>query len=182
MRPLELKLIAELMKNSQRSDRELAKLLGVSQPTISRTKNRLEKQGYIREYTIMPDFHKLGYEIMAFTFFKLNKDVDPKEVDSIRQKGLKMAKQSPLEVILVERGMGLGFSVVSVSLHENYNAYRQFKEWLKQFKFLQVDEIQSFLVSLHDEIHYLYLTLSKLAEHAVAKGSAKSQEEQTRPE
>ena len=29
---------------------------------------RLEKEGCIKEYTVMPDFTKLGYEIMALTF------------------------------------------------------------------------------------------------------------------
>jgi DNA-binding Lrp family transcriptional regulator len=39
----ELKLISELMKDSRRSDRELAKAVGVSQPTISRMIRKLEK-------------------------------------------------------------------------------------------------------------------------------------------
>jgi DNA-binding Lrp family transcriptional regulator len=43
------------MKNSRRSDRQLAKALGVSQPTVSRTLERLEKQGMIREYTVIPN-------------------------------------------------------------------------------------------------------------------------------
>jgi DNA-binding Lrp family transcriptional regulator len=50
---LDLKLIAELMKNSKQSDRELAKKLGVSQPTVTRTRTRLEKEGYIKEYTLI---------------------------------------------------------------------------------------------------------------------------------
>lgn len=44
MKDVELKLISELLKNSRRSDRELAKTLGVSQPTVSRTLKRLEKE------------------------------------------------------------------------------------------------------------------------------------------
>jgi len=47
-------LLYELMKNSKRSDRELAKVVGVSQPTITRTRKNLEKTEYIHEYTIMP--------------------------------------------------------------------------------------------------------------------------------
>jgi DNA-binding Lrp family transcriptional regulator len=67
MKNIELRLISELMKNSRRSDRELAKALGVSQPTVSRTIKRLEEEGYIKEYTMIPDFSKLGYEIMGIT-------------------------------------------------------------------------------------------------------------------
>ena len=43
----ELKLIIELLKNSKASDRELAGRIGVSQPTVSRTRHNLEKKGYI---------------------------------------------------------------------------------------------------------------------------------------
>lgn len=37
----EIELISELMKNSNRSARELAKALRVSQPTITKTKKKL---------------------------------------------------------------------------------------------------------------------------------------------
>lgn len=36
MKDVELSLVAELLKDSRRSDRELAKAIGVSQPTVSR--------------------------------------------------------------------------------------------------------------------------------------------------
>jgi len=64
MKDIELRLIAELMKDSRKSDRELAKVIGVSQPTITRIRTRLEKSGVIREYTIIPDFSQLGYTLM----------------------------------------------------------------------------------------------------------------------
>jgi Trp operon repressor len=36
VKEIELRLVAELLKDSHRSDRELAEALGVSQPTIAR--------------------------------------------------------------------------------------------------------------------------------------------------
>jgi len=65
-----LRLVSEMLKNSKKSDRELAGILAVSQPTVSRTRARIEKE-YIKTYTIIPDFKKLGYEIMAFTLAKI---------------------------------------------------------------------------------------------------------------
>ena len=38
-----LRLVSEMLKNSKKSDRELAVILGVSQPTVSRTRARIEK-------------------------------------------------------------------------------------------------------------------------------------------
>jgi DNA-binding Lrp family transcriptional regulator len=58
MKDIERRLISELMKNSRRSDRELAKALGTSQPTITRTRGKLEREGIIKEYTMIPDFTK----------------------------------------------------------------------------------------------------------------------------
>ena len=60
-------MISELVKNSRRSDRELAKALGVSQPTVSRIRVRLEKQGII-EYSAVLNLAKLGFEMIAVTF------------------------------------------------------------------------------------------------------------------
>jgi DNA-binding Lrp family transcriptional regulator len=45
LKDVELKLVAELMKNSRRSDRELGKAIGTSQPTVSRTIARLKREG-----------------------------------------------------------------------------------------------------------------------------------------
>ena len=59
MKEIKWKLLSELMKNSHRSDKELARVIGCSQPTVTRTRRRLEKEGCIREYTVIPDFHKL---------------------------------------------------------------------------------------------------------------------------
>ena len=58
-------LLRELLKNSKRSDRELAKVLKVSQPTITRTRHKLEKSGMTQDYTIVPDFKKMGFELMT---------------------------------------------------------------------------------------------------------------------
>jgi DNA-binding Lrp family transcriptional regulator len=44
LKDVELKLISELMKNSRKSDRELAKKIGVSQPTVTRTRTKLQKR------------------------------------------------------------------------------------------------------------------------------------------
>ena len=73
LKELGRKLLSELVKNSRRSDRELAKAIDASQPTTTRLRTKLEKEGYIKEYTVIPNF-KIGYTIMALNFMKL----DPK--------------------------------------------------------------------------------------------------------
>jgi DNA-binding Lrp family transcriptional regulator len=71
LKDTEAALISELISNSRRSDRELARAIGVSQPTVSRMIRRLEMEGVVNEYTMIPDFRKLGYNLCAFIFLKL---------------------------------------------------------------------------------------------------------------
>lgn len=101
-------MIAELMKNSRRSDRELAKAIGVSQPTITRLIKKLEKEGYIKEYTMIPDFRKLGYELMALIFIKLKNTLSSEEAEKAREITQESLSKSAFGIVMLERGIGLG--------------------------------------------------------------------------
>ena len=167
MKDVELKLISELMKNSRRSDRELARVIKVSQPTLSRTIKKLEKEGIVKEYTMIPDFNKLGYKILAVTLVKVKKAFNQQQMDRARQIAKESTKTGPFEVVMLERGLGLDSDGIFITYHENYSAYKNFIDWLKQFDFLAIEEIKSFLVSLDDEVRYRPLTFSSLANHVL---------------
>jgi len=92
IRDVELKLISELLKNSRRSDRDLAKAIRVSQPTVSRMIKKLKSEGVIKEYSLIPDFHKLGFEILALTFLNVQ---DEPTLDRLQN------------VVMCEKGLGL---------------------------------------------------------------------------
>ncbi len=53
-----LRLLFALIKGTRRSDRELARALGTSQPTITRKRTKLEKEGFIKEYTVIQTLEK----------------------------------------------------------------------------------------------------------------------------
>jgi DNA-binding Lrp family transcriptional regulator len=165
MKETELKLIRELMKNSRRSDRELAKAIGISQPTVTRLRSKLEKEGYIKEYTMIPNLNKLGYEILAITFVKLHRQLKPEEIENARKIAKKSLAKNIFPITMLERGEGLGYDGVFCSYHEDYTSYVEFIEWLRRFDFLQIDKIESFLVNLRDKIRYRPLTFSELAEN-----------------
>jgi DNA-binding Lrp family transcriptional regulator len=163
MKDVELRLISELMKHGRKSDRELAKAIGASQPTVTRTRSRLEKEGIIREYTIIPDFNKIGYKIMAITF-ALSRSLDKEEAQRTQKVLADSVKDKQFEFIMLERGNGLGFDGVVISLHENYASYLKVLEWLRQFDFLEIKRTNSFLINLEDEVRYRPLTFSAFAQ------------------
>lgn len=67
------KILFELIKDSKISDRKLAKKIGLSQPTVTRRRARLDKEGLI-DYTGIPNLVKLGFEIVAFQFMRWTAD------------------------------------------------------------------------------------------------------------
>ena len=164
MREIEWKLLYELIKNSRRSDRDLAKAMESSQPTVTRARTKLEREGYIREYTMIPDFCKLGYEIMALTFVNSELGFTREEIEKTREAIREKIRETPLDLIIVERGKGMKFDGVIISLHKTYESFNKLRDRFRQYPFMQPD-IDSFLISLHDENRYLPLTLKILADH-----------------
>lgn len=121
LKDIELRLICELVKNSRRSDRELAKALRTSQPTVSRTIKKLEKEGYIKEYTAVPNFSKLGFQIMAFTLIKLKEGIPNNMIEKKREEISEISEGKPYADLLALTGMGLGADRILVTYHENFH-------------------------------------------------------------
>jgi len=115
------KLLYELIKNSRRSDRDLAKVLGFSQPTVTRTRSKLEEEKYVLQYTALPDFTKLGFELIAFTFAQLV----PEEAKRDEQLPNQLEKDP--RVVFIADGDGLdGKNFIVASMHKNYTDYSNF--------------------------------------------------------
>ena len=139
-----LRLVSEMLKNSKKSDRELASILGVSQPTVSRTRARIEKE-YVKTYTIIPDFEKLGYQIMAIILAKMKSQ--PKVAEEISRKSKDLLTTYP-NVIFGAGGEGFGKDMVLISFHKNYSAYTKFMRSIAKDWANYLDDFESFLVSI----------------------------------
>ncbi len=63
----DIKIIELLLQNSRISYTEIGKILGVSEATVRKRVENLERNGVIRKYTIEVDPTKLGYKIVAIT-------------------------------------------------------------------------------------------------------------------
>jgi DNA-binding Lrp family transcriptional regulator len=64
---IDRRLLKELLKNSKRSYRELAKAIGVSTATVINHVQRLESAGVLKDYTVRLDHERLGYELTVIT-------------------------------------------------------------------------------------------------------------------
>jgi DNA-binding Lrp family transcriptional regulator len=139
-------ILQELIKNSKRSDRELAKVIGISQPTATRLRNQLEKEGNIQEYTIIPNLTKMGYSIMAIFCIKYKAHLKEKVKD--------MTSDAAIEhpsTVFASRAQGMGKNAISISLFKNYKEYADYINNLAKWDDI-VEEWSSMLVDLKGPI------------------------------
>jgi DNA-binding Lrp family transcriptional regulator len=134
-----LKLLFELMKNAKRSDREIAKIIGVSQPTITRMRQRLEKTAIV-DYTVIPDWTELGFEIMAMTFIKA------KGANAATENAKKWAMKNP-NVVFAAGGEGMGMDYSVLSFHKNYADFSSFMDNLRKEWAENLQDVQTFLMA-----------------------------------
>ncbi len=59
------KILTELSRNSRQSYNQLAKILGISPNTVLKRIKDMESQGIIKNYSLVLDHKKLGYDITA---------------------------------------------------------------------------------------------------------------------
>jgi DNA-binding Lrp family transcriptional regulator len=176
MKDVKLRLVSELMKNSRRSDRELAKAIGVSQPTVSRIINKLEKEGIIKEYTMIPDFKRLGYQIMAVAFLGKQETEKEEERLELRKAVLELERKTPFASLIVVNGIGLGKGRMLINLYKDYSSYTEGMNIIKNLPHVEADKIESFLVNLNDERNFRILSMAETARHVQVFGKAWKEE------
>ena len=153
LKEVERKMLSQLIKNSRRSDRELAKAIGTSQPTATRIRSKLEKEGYIKEYTMVPDFRKIGYSILSLTFMKLDLKtfLPPIDVGKFKEMHYKTFSKNPDAILLFKRGLGMKYDAVVLSLHQDYASCDKFRTFIRQNMAERITDMDTFLVNLDED-------------------------------
>lgn len=160
---LDYALLWELVKDSHRSDRQLAKVLGISQPTVTRRRAFLEKE-LIDNYTAVPKWEKLGYTIFAITLVKIKPVAASKEkYSSTRKKGFEWLG-SQHEIIMAGACRGMGVDSFMISLHKSYSDYDQFMSDYRLEMAEYIDDVQSVIVNLAGKELIKPLSFKYLAE------------------
>jgi DNA-binding Lrp family transcriptional regulator len=149
------KLLFALIRNSKRSDRELARALQISQPTVTRLRKILEKEA-IEQYTVIPSFSYLGFEIIALTFFRTKQLVHP-----LWDKGKKWAAEQP-NVMFVSTGQGMDADAVMISLHRDYADFVKFYQDFRRDWGDTLQNFRTFLISVKGSVRIKPFSLNCL--------------------
>lgn len=163
LKPLDYKLLFELMKDSRRSDRTLAKVLNSSQPTVTRRRAKLEKD-FLDGYTAIPKWEKLGYTILAITFVKSKQALGLRDrYKAAHKRGIEwLMKQSCIIMSGGCRGMGMDGFLISV--HKDYSDFDKFMFDQKREMGDLVEDTQTAIVNLSGDTILKPLHLKYLAE------------------
>jgi DNA-binding Lrp family transcriptional regulator len=137
-----LRLLFAFIKGARRSDRELARVLKVSQPTVTRKRAALEKEGYIKEYTVIPDLSKMGYDFIAITFLSFAEDRP-----ELFEKAREWTNRRPC-IIYATNGEGLGMNSIMMSVHTDYASYSKLITELRRDWQPNLRNTETFIVSL----------------------------------
>jgi len=165
IKDIDFKILFGLMKNSKISDRKLAEIIGVSQPTVTRRRTRLEKEA-IDGYTVIPKWGKLGYEILAFTFVKSKQTLGLREkYKAATERGTKWL-MNHANVIMSGGCRGMGVNGFMISVHKSYSDFDSFMAEHKRELGDMFTEVQTVLVNLGGSqilkpLHFKYLTEGK---------------------
>jgi len=100
---------------------------------------------------------------MALNFLKLDPKLTEHEIEGFRKTHPETIGRAPFGVVLIQRGMGLGYEAAIVSLHQNYSSYDEFRSYVKNNMGANITEMNTFLINLEEEKSTLPFTFSFLA-------------------
>lgn len=104
------RVLKALMTDPRGSDRKLGRQIGISQPTVTRTRHQLQDQGFVSFFAI-PNLKRLGFPVLALSVAH-----DTVEEDDLREhNSVVFAAKQPS-----------GFFVISA--HSDITAYAEFAD------------------------------------------------------
>lgn len=148
LRDKEKQVLFELLKDGRKPDKHIAQLLKLTQPTVTRIRQRLEKEKIIRGYRAVVDEKTAGLSLSAITFFDWR---DYSETEQINE-ALAYITKMP-EVVYFARGEGLrGKTFVMITFHKTFAGYQEFTKKLRERYGKQMAYVEEF-ISATDTIH-----------------------------
>jgi len=140
----EIQVFFEILKDGRIPDKHIAQKIKTTQPTVTRIRQKLEREGYIQKYSPVVDFRKIGISIIVVTMFKWADYSVEKEQEDARKDILHMP-----ELLSISRGEGMrGKTNIIISAHRNFKSYEDFVRVLRKKWGHYVTDIESFISSV----------------------------------
>ena len=115
-------VLLKLIRDGRKTDKQIAKELDTTQPTVTRIRQKLERDKNIIEYHARPSFKKIGLNILVITFIQWQDYSKKEELDEF----IKEVKHNK-SIICFARGNGLsGRTAYFISSHKDMKAYEDF--------------------------------------------------------
>jgi len=166
LKPIDRRILSELMKNARISDRKMARILGVSQATISRRRAALERE-LVDGYTAIPNWDKLGYEILAITLVKTpHRFASDQQRKEAANRSMKWLAEQP-NVIMGSGCRGMGMTGMMISLHKSYADFDKFLDTHREQLGDLLEDVQTIVVNLTGKGVYRPLHLKYLAQSEI---------------
>jgi DNA-binding Lrp family transcriptional regulator len=146
----------------------IAKAIDEPSTTIHYNIKKLEKEGVIKEYTMIPDFRKLGYALMGVTLFSLKDTLSEEGEKELRKTAVEVEKQNTFGSLIIVRGLGMQKDRMFITLYKDYTDYNRTIQLTKQLANVNIESMESFLVDLNDENNYRILTMAQIARHILS--------------
>jgi DNA-binding Lrp family transcriptional regulator len=128
----------------------------------------LEKEGIIKEYTLIPDFRKLGYQMMAVEFLGKPEGPSKGESEALRKAAIELERKTPYASLIVVNGIGLKKGRMLINLYQDYSDYMNGLDTIRSLPDVKAEEMESFLVDLNDERNFRILSMAQIARHIQA--------------
>lgn len=146
LRKREKHVLFELLENGRIPDKHVAKKLNTTQPTVTRIRQKLEREGYIKRYAAVPCLNKVGLDLVVFTLFQW---MDYSKEDE-RKKAAEEVKNKP-QTIYIGNGEGLsGKTEIIVSAHKSFNDYSKYIKELRKHWGKYVEHIDQFITPVDE--------------------------------
>ncbi|MEM5829565.1 MAG: winged helix-turn-helix transcriptional regulator [Candidatus Aenigmatarchaeota archaeon] len=140
----EREVFIQLLENARVPDKHIAKLLNITQPTVTRIRQRLEKMGYIKKYKPVVDFQKLGMSLVALTLFRI---ADFSKID-VKGKMLPDLSKMP-QVFLLAQGEGMGKTSVVGTIHKSFSDFEEWMASLRKKHGKYMEDVEHFIFSIN---------------------------------
>jgi len=123
------------------------------------------------DYTAIPNFGKLGFEILALSFYRWKPEANSELIENrgaiLRKLGAFLASYKT--IIFTANGQGFGMEKMMISVHKSYTDYSRLMDAVRLEWGQYLSQSSSFIISLTTEVVGRELTFKHLAEYLSAE-------------